>query len=209
MVRSTLEDVTTTGGRGSGSSRPPVEVPRFRDLDPLVHRLFVGLLFSSLGSGLTLPFLYVYLAEVRGFPTATVGLMFAWMGLLGFATAPIGGTLIDRLGPRPVMVAGLVVEASCVFLLGHIETVWQGFIIASLIVIGTVGLWPAATAMLTRMVPPEAREKVYGLNFMLMNLGLGVGGMISAFIVDTESLESFQVLYLIDAISTSPTSGWC
>jgi MFS family permease len=174
---------------------------RYRDLEPLVHRLFLGLLLSSLGSGLTLPFLYVYLAEVRTFPTATVGLIFAWMGLLGFAIAPIGGTLIDRFGPRPVMLGGLAVEASCVIALGHIETVWQGFAIASLIVVGTVGLWPAATAMLTRMVPPAAREKVYGLNFMLMNLGLGVGGLVSAFIVDTDSLESFQTLYLIDGIS--------
>ena len=35
-------------------------------LDPLVKRLFVGIAFSALGSGLTMPFLYVYLAEVRG-----------------------------------------------------------------------------------------------------------------------------------------------
>ena len=38
-------------------------------LDPLVKRLFVGIAFSALGSGLTMPFLYVYLAEVRGIAT--------------------------------------------------------------------------------------------------------------------------------------------
>ena len=48
---------------------------RLRDLDPRVHRLFLGFAFSALGSGLTMPFLYVYLAEVRGIPTATVGLI--------------------------------------------------------------------------------------------------------------------------------------
>ena len=41
---------------------------RFRDLDPRVRRLFVGFAFSALGSGLTVPFLYVYLAQVRGLP---------------------------------------------------------------------------------------------------------------------------------------------
>ena len=50
---------------------------RVRDLDPRVRRLFLGFAFSALGSGLTMPFLYVYLAEVRGISTATVGLMFA------------------------------------------------------------------------------------------------------------------------------------
>jgi MFS family permease len=178
----------------------PLEL-RFRDLDPRVHRLFLGFAFSALGSGLTMPFLYVYLAEVRGIETATVGWMFAWMGLLGFAMAPVGGTLIDRFGPRPVMVVGLVVEAVCTTSIGYVETVTQGFVVASFIVLGTVGLWPASTAMLTRLVPAEAREKVYGINFMLLNAGLGLGGVVSALIIDTTSVASFQRLYLVDGLT--------
>ena len=45
---------------------------RMRDLDPRVRRLFLGFAFSALGSGLTMPFLFVYLAEVRGIPTVLV-----------------------------------------------------------------------------------------------------------------------------------------
>ena len=61
---------------------------RLRTLDRRVLRIFVGFGFSALGSGLTLPFLYVYLSEMRDFETATVGWLFAWMGLVGFVTAP-------------------------------------------------------------------------------------------------------------------------
>lgn len=178
----------------------PVKL-RFRDLDPRVHRLFLGFAFSALGSGLTMPFLYVYLAEVRGIETATVGWVFAWMGLLGFALAPLGGTLIDRFGPRPVMVVGLVVEALGTISIGQVETVPEAFLVASFVVAGTVGLWPAATAMLTRLVPAEAREKVYGINFMLLNAGLGLGGVLSALIIDTTSVASFQRLYLVDGLT--------
>jgi MFS family permease len=99
---------------------------RIRDLDPRVRRLFVGFAFSALGSGLTVPFLYVYLAQVRDFPTTQVGFVFAWMGLLGFLAAPVGGTLIDRFGPRPVMVSGLQVESLATMSIGHVETVAQG-----------------------------------------------------------------------------------
>jgi MFS family permease len=171
---------------------------RFRDLDPRVRRLFIGFAFSALGSGLTMPFLYVYLAEVRGFPTTQVGLVFAWMGLLGFAAAPLGGTLIDRFGPRPVMISGLLVESLATVSIGHVETIFEGYVVASVMVLGTVGLWPAATAMLTRLVPVSAREKVYGFNFMMLNAGLGLGGLISALLIDVESVASFQRLYLID-----------
>ena len=78
---------------------------------PLARRLILGIAFSALGSGLTMPFLYVYLAQGRGIPTQTVGLIFAWMGVVSFLGAPLGGTLIDRFGPRAVMLVGLVVEA--------------------------------------------------------------------------------------------------
>jgi MFS family permease len=174
---------------------------RLRDLDPRVHRLFLGFALSALGGGLTMPFLYVYLAEVRGISTATVGLVFAWMGLLGFVLAPLGGTLIDRFGPRPVMVVGLVVEALGTTSIGFVETVLEAFLVASVVVAGTIGLWPAATAMLTRLVPAAAREKVYGINFMLLNAGLGVGGVLSSLVIDTDSVGSFQRLYVIDGLT--------
>lgn len=174
---------------------------RLRDLDPRALRILGGFAFYALGNGLTMPFLYVYLAEVRGFPTATVGWVFAWMGLLGFLVAPLGGTLIDRFGPRWVMLVGLVIEAASLIYLGHVDTVVKGFIVASVLVVGVVGLWPASTAMLTRLVSPEARETVYGINFMLLNAGLGVGGVISALIIDTESVASFQRLYLINGLT--------
>lgn len=171
---------------------------RIRELNPLAVRILVGFAFSALGSGLTMPFLYVYLAQVRGFETATVGWVFAWMGLLGFLTAPLGGTLIDRFGPRPVMVAGLAVEGVAVAYLGHVDTVVEGFLTASVMVAGTVAIWPASTAMLTRLVRPDQRENVYGLNFMLLNAGLGIGGVVSSLIIDTGSVASFQRLYLLN-----------
>lgn len=181
------------------SPEPEALVPP--GLDPLVKRLFVGIACSALGSGLTMPFLYVYLAEVRGIPTSTVGLLFAFMGLLGFLGSPVGGTLIDRVGPRPVMIVGLTAEAFGVASLALVENAWHALAVATFITLGTVGLYPASTAMLTRLVPEERREKVYGFQFMLMNAGLGVGGVVSAFLVRTTDPSSFERLYLLDALS--------
>jgi len=170
-------------------------------LDPLVKRLFVGIAFSSLGSGLTMPFLYVYLAEVRGISTSTVGLLFAWMGLLGFIGSPIGGTLIDRFGPRPVMLVGLTTEAAGVASLAFVDGTLHAFAVASFITLGTVGLYPASTAMLTRLVPEGSRQKVYGFQFMLLNAGLGVGGVVSAMVIHVSDPSSFERLYFLDALS--------
>ncbi|MEZ5095229.1 MAG: MFS transporter [Nocardioides sp.] len=105
------------------------------------------------------------------------------------------------MGPRPVMIAGLAVEALGLVTLSRIQTLPQAVLAASVVVVGTIVIWPASTALLTRLVPREAREHVYGLNFMLLNAGLGLGGLISSTLVDLESVASFQRLYLIDALA--------
>ena len=64
--------------------------------------------------------------------------------------------------------------------------------------------------MLTRLVPEGRRERVYGINFMLMNAGIGVGGVVSGLFVAHRPATSFQRIYLVDALSaTSPTSWSC
>jgi MFS family permease len=182
-------------------TEPTSAVPRIRDLHPYVHRLLVGNAFAALGGGLTMPFLYVYLAHVRGIATTTVGLLFAWMGLLGFVLSPVGGSLIDRFGPRPVMLAGLTGEAIAVAAIGRIDSVGSAFVVASMMTVGSLGLYPAATAMYARLVPESARQRVYGVQFMTLNAGLGVGGLIGSTMVDLAHPASFERLYLLNASS--------
>jgi MFS family permease len=51
------------------------------------------------------------------------------------------------------------------------------------------------------MVGPALREHVFGLSFMLLNAGLGVGGLVSAVLVDVDRPRSFEVLYLLDGLT--------
>ena len=67
-------------------------------------RLFwFGQLFSSMGGGLTLSLFVVYLHEVRGISIATATLVLSWMAVVGFVVSPMVGTLVDRFGPRRVL----------------------------------------------------------------------------------------------------------
>jgi MFS family permease len=62
--------------------------------------LLAGAAIDAFGTGLTLPFLVVYLDAVRGLPLETVGLIVAVPAALAlFLLGPVG-VLVDRLGPR-------------------------------------------------------------------------------------------------------------
>ena len=78
---------------------------------PEARRILLGTLLSAVGRGLTLPFLFIYLTDVRGLSDPRAGLVIGWFGAVTLALSPLGGTLIDRFGARRVVLPCLVVEA--------------------------------------------------------------------------------------------------
>jgi nitrate/nitrite transporter NarK len=88
---------------------PSLDLRVFRNRPFAIGLSMSGLVFVVLGgTGFLLPF---YLEIVAGYPTAKVGLLMAVSPVLGGLTAPMGGTLADRLGARRVSLAGLTLLA--------------------------------------------------------------------------------------------------
>ena len=47
------------------------------------------------------------------------------------------------------------------------------------------------------------------MNFTLLNLGIGIGGMVGGLFVDVDRVETFQAIYLADAASYLPAIVSC
>ena len=161
--------------------------------------LAVGRLFDSIGSGLTMSLFVVYLAEVRGIPILTASLVLTWMAVLGLGCTPVVGTLTDRFGPRRVLLIAVLIEATGVALMSTVTTVPTAFAVAAVIAIGASGIWGPLSTFVAQVVQPEQRPTAFAVNFMLLNLGLGLGGLIGAAIVDISRPPTFTLLYLVDA----------
>ena len=166
-----------------------------------LKRLLLGLAFSAVGNGLTIPLLIVYLHDIRGIPTTTAGLVVAWVAGLQFVLTPTIGWLIDRFGPRPILMQGLLIEAAGVACFPFIEDISTAFLITGLYALGAAHLWPSQTALIARLVDGPQRQRAYGVQFMLLNLGIGLGGLISAVIVNQTDPASFMLLYRLDALT--------
>jgi MFS family permease len=114
--------------------------------------ILVGTMFSSIGRGLTLPFLLVYLTKVRGLDAGTVGLLVGWMGAVALVLAPIGGSLMDRLGVRRVLLALQFVAALGTGSLALVDNVVTTFLALTLIAVAFAGLWAGQTTILASLV---------------------------------------------------------
>jgi MFS family permease len=62
-------------------------------------------------------------------------------------------------------------------------------------------MWPPQAALLSRLAKPAHRQRVFGLQFMLLNLGLGLGGLIGASILDVTRPGTFTAMYTLNAAS--------
>lgn len=167
-------------------------------LNPHSRRIVAGIALSAIGRGMTLSLLMVYLHDMRGFTTSFGGLLMAWGALFGIAcTAPLGA-LVDRIGPKIVMVFGLLISGLSALSFAIVTTHTHAFIAMTLFAFGGQCVWPAQSVILTRVTPEADRPKIFGFNFMLMNLGLGVGGFLSSIIIRENSIFSYQVMYWLD-----------
>src|SRR5436305_13733522 len=92
-----------------------VRFGRLRELDPRLRRevwlLQLGGVMNSFGNGLVLPFLVIYLHDVRGFGLGVSGLVVALSAGAQLTAGLVAGPPVARLGPRPVLGAGLVLPS--------------------------------------------------------------------------------------------------
>ena len=154
---------------------------------------------STLGRGMTLPFTIIYMHEVRGISLDVAGLL---MGLIAgvalLITIPVG-SLTDRLGARVVVLFGSAAQLLGALVLAFATTV-PSFVVAVALLGISFGIgWPAFNAMIAGIVSGRLRTQFFGINFALVNLGIGVGGIVSGFLVDVDRPGTFTAIFLADA----------
>jgi MFS family permease len=166
-----------------------------------MRKLFVGQFLNALGNGLTLALLIVYLSRVRDIPLGVATALLAWQAVLALAISPISGTLVDRYGPRPILLGAVLVEAVGIYSYGQVDSVGTAFGAMTVVAIGGAGIWGPTSALTARLVPSEDRATAFGFGFMLLNMGLGLGGLISSTIVDLDDPSTFTTLYTLTSLA--------
>lgn len=173
----------------------------FSQLTPQAKRFLLGTLLNSLGGGLTLTVIVVYLHRIAELPLTTASLVLSWMAVVGLATGPLFGHLVDKYGPRIVMIFSLALEAAAVASWSFVRSPGTAYLVSFFVSVGASGVWSPQSTFLARMVSEEHRQKLFGLSFMTLNLGLGIGGIFSSAIVDINDPASFTRLFILDAFS--------
>ncbi|CAL9542131.1 hypothetical protein SUDANB1_04251 [Streptomyces sp. enrichment culture] len=170
-----------------------------RAMGAAMRRIHVGNALSAFGLGFTVPYLYVYVAQVRGLGAMTAGLVLAVFAVAALVVLPFAGRAIVRRGPLPVLLTALVTAALGALSLGIASSAAAVLVSASLLGAGQAVMQPALATMIVDCSSAETRSRAFAMQFFLQNLGLGVGGLIGGHLVDTTSAASFTLLFAIEA----------
>ena len=78
-----------------------------------------------------------------------------------------------------------------------VESPWQGFLASAVTGIGNGAFWPSQSTLLAGLTTRAQRSATFAMQRVVMNLGIGLGGVVGGFI----ATESFRALFLLDALT--------
>ncbi|WP_406832342.1 MFS transporter [Pedococcus sp. KACC 23699] len=191
----------------SPSPQSPEQAPKqgvrqfWGDLSVEGRWLLSTVAIQTLGRGLTLPFTVIYLNEVRGISLDLAGALMAFIAVVALAVTGPGGALTDRVGARWMLLFATSAQLVGCVVLAFATTPWT--VALAFVFLGfNFGVsWPAFNALVAAVTTGPARQQYFGINFALVNLGIGLGGVIGGLYADVHHPSSFTVIFLADAAS--------
>ena len=156
----------------------------------------------AIGFGAAMPFVSIYLHNQLDVPMTFVGLMMLVSAFVAAGARLAGGELSDRIGRRPVMVAGMasrVIVFAVMTVVIHLRC--SALVVAGVfLLVRLVGamIQPAISAMVADIVVAERRVKAYGLFRIAGNAGWAFGPAIGGALV----ARSYASLFVLTSVAS-------
>lgn len=153
--------------------------------EPALGFILVTLLIDVTGLGLIIPVMPSLITHLTGGTMSDAARWGGWMvfayAAMQFTCAPILGSLSDRYGRRPVLLASLFGFGIDYLVMAVAPTI--GWLFASRVVAGILGAsFTTAAAYIADVSPPERRAQNFGMIGAAFGLGFILGPLLGGFL---------------------------
>ncbi len=159
--------------------------------------LFFTTLINRSGT-MVLPFLAIYLTNVRHTSVGQAGLVLAFYGIGSLITSPVIGRIADRFGKAKIMILSLLFSGLMLFIYPLIKD--YAFVLTVTLVWAIINeaFRPANLSFISEVVPPEQRRPAFALNRLAVNLGMSVGPVVGGLLI----LINFNLIFYVDGLTS-------
>jgi len=163
--------------------------------------------FVALGFGILIPSLPIF-ASTFGVNAFQAGMVISVFALVRFATSPLAGSLVNRLGERTVLSSGLLIVALSSLAAGFSQSYTQLLLLRGAGGLGSSMFTVSAMALLLRVVTSQQRGRASSAfqgGFLFGGVaGPAVGGLVVAW-----SIRAPFFVYAVTACDCTIARRWC
>lgn len=178
------------------------DVQVMKAFPPFIKALLFTSLVLTIGRGLTLPFLAIYLAEQRGLPQDNIGLILGAGLTLAIFFSLYGGYLVDRFNKRRLILSAMTVFCLSFFLLPFCSAVVELIVVVAVINCAYSLFSITLKATFAEWLSVEGRVRAFSMNYTLVNVGWAIGPPLSVMLAGHWPQTPFWLAGLLAGLMT-------
>ena len=166
------------------------------------HRRFVtAIVADTVGSGLFMPITLLYFLAMTDLSLVQIGSALSVSALLTMPGAFVIGSLVDRFGPRRMMLVGNLVQA-----VGMLAYLWADSLLVvalwtTLLNLGRQSFWGSFGNVVTAISAPGERELWFGFLQAVRNLGYSVGGVLAGIALQIGTDLAYRSVVVVNVVT--------
>ncbi|MED0660969.1 MFS transporter [Bacillus smithii] len=173
-------------------------------IHPLGWNIILGTLFGRMSTSMSIPFLAIYLTQVKHLSPTVTGMIIAASSLVGIVSSFYGGFLSDFLGRKTVLLISIF-SWSLVFVgFFFADKVIAFFVLNALNGLCQSIFEPSSKALLSDISKEENRLQIFNLRYTAINMGVVFGPILGLKLGSAESTFPFLIagfIYFIYGMS--------
>jgi MFS family permease len=166
------------------------------------HRRFVtAIAVDAIGSGVFPPISVLYFLATTRLSLVEIGLALSIASALRLPTAPLVGTLVDRLGAKRVLLGSNILQA--VGYAGYVlvDSFAVLVVVSTVVWVGQGAFWGSFSPVIASISNPGERERWFGFLGALRNAGFALGGLGAAVVVSIGTGTVYTLVVVLNALS--------
>jgi Na+/melibiose symporter-like transporter len=163
--------------------------------------LLIALAVDNFGSGLFLPLSLLYVTRVVRLPLATAGTVVAMGTLAGLAVPPVAGRLVDRAGPRLVVICAQLLQAAGAVTYLAARGVALVAVAAVLLAVGQQAFYSSLFALISDVAGDGPKDRPFAVAGMVRSACFGLGGLAAGGLLTVAGPAAYRIAVLADAAS--------
>lgn len=150
-----------------------------------IQAILIGQFFVVGGFNMVIPLMAVHYVERLGWAAGTIGVVLALRMFFQQSVTAFFGVLCDRIGPKPLLVTGMILRVIAFIALGYSVTFWPVMWSSMLVALSGSMFEAPRGAALSVLASPQERQRVFAAVGVSGGIGTAIGTQIGAILVNS------------------------